>query len=217
MSGFNKKEILQAIYDNDITIREIANLIQGKVTATSEDEFIEGFYIDLNNTIKTLEDSKRFYHNDKEEKITNFLVKILKEKGYQISAETDVGGHVDIVLEFDIQGEEFKWLGEAKIANGPMYLNGGLTQLFKRYHNPKYKHCGLLIYVQNVDFKSSKSNWIDYIFDHAVFGLVDFDFLDNGFEFESKHEISTLGITTQLRHFWAYLHYNPPPTTKKKP
>lgn len=191
-----------------ISLEDILRIVERDDAPSCEDDFMENFYTDLRNAIKKLEDSKRFYCSDKEEKITNFLVNLLKQKGYQINAEVDINGHVDLVLDFKIQKDEYKWLCEAKIANGPEYLKGGMDQLFTRYSNPRYKHCGLLIYVQNLEFETSKKNWTEYIVNENLYGLNDYNFLDD-FEFESSHNLISLAITTKLRHFWAYIYYNP--------
>ena len=53
---------------------------------------------------------------------------------FGISAHHDVqdGGHVDIHVEGP-PGSGFLWIGEAKIWDGPKYIEGGFLQLSTRY------------------------------------------------------------------------------------
>jgi hypothetical protein len=201
--------ILEGTSQSNISPHEVLDVVERDDSPSNQDEFINIFYQHLRNAIKAIENSRKFYCEDGEEKITNFLVTILKQRDYTVTAETDVGGHVDIVLDYKIKGEEFKWLCEAKIANGPAYLSGGLDQLFKRYLNPRHKYCGFLIYVQNPEIDASKNNWIEHLFEHEPHELDDFDFIDDLFEFESKHLPILPTSPTYVRHFLVYLYYKP--------
>ncbi|MFS2008374.1 hypothetical protein ACCD06_00645 [Azospirillum sp. CT11-132] len=70
------------------------------------------------------------YQGMSEDQLTNALIGILLGMGFKPTHDTQIGGHCDIVIQFD---DGFLWIGESKIHGAYDWLLQGFNQLDSRY------------------------------------------------------------------------------------
>jgi hypothetical protein len=144
ISFFGKKELIRMIDDS---------------TPGTYAEFLEEFYEDLDFVIGLLEADAKDTMSWGEDEVNRALVRLLRARHHRASHDHDEGGHVDIRVES--RDSKFSWLGEAKLDNGPKYIESGLDQLVDRYSRgtPNHNAGGLLIYTQKADCAGMMKNW----------------------------------------------------------
>lgn len=72
----------------------------------------------------------QMYQGMSEDQLTNVLIATLLGMGFKPTHDTQVGGHCDIVIQFD---DGFLWIGEAKIHGSYDWILQGFNQLDSRY------------------------------------------------------------------------------------
>ncbi|POP66556.1 hypothetical protein [Pseudomonas syringae] len=83
----------------------------------------------LKSTIVSMVRGRNHFKGMGEDQITYFIVSHFDSYGFHSSHDKQIGGHVDITVEF----EEFLWFGEAKIHTSYLTLQKGWAQLTTRY------------------------------------------------------------------------------------
>src|SRR5687767_5209949 len=98
------------------------------LTAESEAEFIEATEEAIERAITVIESAAKWYSRLQERGLSKLLADLLNCAGFQATAERDINGHVDVVVEH-LFGRRWKYLGECKIYDGFQYHIKGCEQL----------------------------------------------------------------------------------------
>lgn len=96
--------------------------------ADTEAAFVEATDGALDRAIRTIEEGAVRYSALDERGLSTLLTDLLSMSGFQATAERNINGHVDIVIEHSF-GKRWKYLGECKIHNGFKYHLEGCEQL----------------------------------------------------------------------------------------
>jgi hypothetical protein len=102
----------------------------------------------------------RFDHG--EDALTADVIIALRAMGFDATHDTQIGGHVDIVIE---EADNFLWLGEAKIHKTYNWLLSGFLQLDTRYSTglPGQDNGALLIYCQRGNMSTIMEKWTEHL------------------------------------------------------
>ena len=96
--------------------------------AKTEEAFIDATESAIERAIRTIESSAKQYSILDERGLSTLLADFLNLSGYQATAERNVNGHVDVVVEHTFSGR-WKYLGECKMHKGFQYHVDGCAQL----------------------------------------------------------------------------------------
>jgi HEAT repeat protein len=172
-----------------------------------EDDLIRNLYKDIDKVISKIQENPELRQEDKEDRLTIDIVNQLSLLGYDVSHDTKIGGHVDIV----VRKNEFLWLGEAKIYKDNNYLWEGFLQLVTRYSTGDYnqENGGLLIYIRHKNASSIMQKWQNYLITKSLpdFSLRPCKMRSLAFISTHKHERS--GQAFHVRHIPVMLHFAP--------
>ncbi|MCC3472682.1 MAG: HEAT repeat domain-containing protein [Microcoleus sp. PH2017_15_JOR_U_A] len=173
-----------------------------------EDDLIRTLYKDIDKVISQIQENPELRQEDSEDRLTIDIVKSLDLLGYNVSHETKIGGHADIV----IRKNDFLWLGEAKIyGDNNNYLWEGFLQLTTRYSigDDNQQNGGLLIYIRQEDASSIMKKWQNYLLEKS---LPDYSFRlcqMRSLAFISTHKHERSGLLFHVRHIPVILHFAP--------
>jgi hypothetical protein len=173
-----------------------------------EDDLIRNLYKDIDKVISQIQENPELRQEDNEDRLTIDIVNQLRILEYNVSHETKIGGHADIV----IRKNDFLWLGEAKIyRDNNNYLWEGFLQLTTRYSIGDYnqENGGLLIYIRQEDASSIMKNWQNYLLEKS---LPDYSFRlckMRSLAFISTHKHEKSGLLFHVRHIPVMLHFAP--------
>jgi hypothetical protein len=139
-----------------------------RAAADTYEEFISVLYEDIDEIVESIEDASKHYVEDGEDKISTAIVSRLSDIGYFATHDRDINGHVDIVVQSRFLN--VKWLGEAKLDNGPAYLWGGWEQLTTRYSNstPSNRCGGMLVYVKKSTALERLDSWAEKLHENKI-------------------------------------------------
>lgn len=135
-------------YDQLLCDPDIANYEKKKTDYKVFCDVLEGR---IYNAIQYIESSRNIFFDLKENALTGVIIANLKPYyGNGVQHDSNNNGHCDIVVE-SLCG--FKWLGEAKLDNGPAYSLKGFKQLYDRYltGNITSSRGGVIIYTVKED------------------------------------------------------------------
>jgi hypothetical protein len=96
--------------------------------AETEEEFVVATEGALEYVTRTIESGAKQYASLNERGLSTLLADLLKAAGYRATAERNVNGHVDVVIEHYF-GQQWKYLGECKIHKSFQYHIDGCKQL----------------------------------------------------------------------------------------
>lgn len=96
--------------------------------ANTETAFVEATEGALDRAIRTIEEGAVKYSALDERGLSTLLTDLLSMSGFQATAERNVNGHVDVVIEHSF-GRRWKYLGECKIYHGFKHHVDGCKQL----------------------------------------------------------------------------------------
>jgi len=167
--------------------------------------FAKRLYQELDDIIKSLEETAHLRDNDSEDKLTSDIVLLLRQTGYEASHDKDTRGHVDMRVEKN----SFIWIGEAKIHRSYDWLLEGLKQLLTRYSTGKEDGFGLLIYIRNANAKAVMEEWRKRLEKGNECNLKE---TNDGLEkltFWSLHQHEGSGLDISTKHIGVSLYYNP--------
>jgi hypothetical protein len=116
--------------------------------------FLRRLYKELRSVVEELESSAHDKQYDSEDKLTRYVVAMLRQTGYQATHDEDQKGHTDLM----VSSVGFKWLGEAKRHNDYEWLFHGLQQL-QTYATGREAGYGLLIYIFNQNASAVMDEW----------------------------------------------------------
>ncbi|NYU11123.1 hypothetical protein A8O28_17790 [Enterobacteriaceae bacterium CCUG 67584] len=139
---------------------DIHGLLKRKFASTNQ-QFVDQLYVDIDDAIHVLETQKHMYQTDQwgEDELTSVIITFLKGRNYDAEHDTQHGGHTDILVKH--QHGRFEWIGEAKLWNGPVYIFGGWNQLNTRYGSGTCRdnHGGIIIYVKIKKSGEKLTDW----------------------------------------------------------
>lgn len=178
------------------------------------DEFLKVLYRDLDRLIADLEDDGNRLQNDTEDRLNSDICRNFRSMGYTATHDTNIRGHVDIVVRF----AEFLWIGEGKKVTGVnnSYLAKGYRQLATRYlkGKPNANEAGLLVYVFGEDAARVMKAWRDKFTQKAQrFSTTQVNisqcpkFPEHAFYTAATHTGS--GSEFRVRHFAVMIHWDP--------
>lgn len=133
------------------------------LSVTSYNDFVNQINDELDSALSDITDNPELARSDSEDRTTIDLINSLKaafrkRSAYNISHETKIGGHADIVI---VHGR-YRWIAEAKIFKGTYtWLYKGLLQLLTRYSkgDENNEEGALLIYVKTPNTKRTIETW----------------------------------------------------------
>lgn len=123
----------------------------------SYDDFVDIIRNVLKRVIKTIVRGRNHFQGMGEDQITYHIISHFDAYGFSSSHDKQVGGHVDITVEFD----DYLWYGEAKIHSSYLTLQRGWAQLTTRYMTGMVDEDrgAFLIYNFNKDAVSVTATW----------------------------------------------------------
>ncbi len=177
-----------------------------RLSPESYDDFIGILNSDLEDLIGLVEADAKDFIESSEDELNRELVRLLRARFYSASHDHDEGGHVDIRVQS--RDGRYSWLAEAKLDNGPAYLEKGVHQLTDRYVRGTPGHnCGaLIVYVQRSRCAERFENWKKH-FQSISEKFEELSFTDchsrKGLSFYSEFVLSRMGAGApryQIRH-----------------
>lgn len=142
-----------------------------------------------------------------EDGLTIDVISILKSLVFNVSHDTTVGGHCDIVIQ---EKFDFLWLGEAKIHKSYDWLLQGFNQLDTRYATAttNQNHGGLIIYCYNMRSDQVMEKWAAFLAENRTDVTVTKDTSDKSIIY-SKHIHKRTGNEYTVRHKIISLYFYP--------
>lgn len=172
------------------------------------DEFISLLHEDIEQQISQFEHNPQYYTSDSEDEMTAHIIRGLVLLGYTATHDAMNGGHADILVEDN--KNNYTWLAEAKIYNGPKSIYKGYLQLTTRYTTGRLNEnsSAILIYIHEKNKKSILGKWQDYLTNKKGEAIqVKNTFIDGTFVTSEEHDRS--GIEQTIKHFGVSLHFDP--------
>lgn len=96
--------------------------------ATTEKKFGQAVEGQLERAVRAIEAGAKHYGGLDEAGLSQLLADFMNQAGFQATAETNVRGHVDVVVRHLLRGG-LQYLGECKMHKGFRYHVGGCRQL----------------------------------------------------------------------------------------
>lgn len=203
MSSIFNIEYIQALVTVDADVK---GLIERK-TVSSQENFVETLYKDIDEAIRILEQDRHFYQGPEyhEDHITSCIITFLKGRCYDAEHDTQHGGHCDILVKSSVKS--FEWIGEAKLWKGVQYIHGGFKQLTRRYATGTFNdsYGGVLVYVKQTNTKSKTDEWKAWIESNLpTLGHSD---EANSLRFRTSHTHVSSGLPYNVRHMFVVLNH----------
>ena len=173
-----------------------------------EDDLIRNLYKDIDKVISQIQENPELRQKDTEDRLTIDIVNSLHNLGYDVSHETKIGGHADIV----VKKNDFLWLGEAKIYKDNNNLWEGFQQLLTRYPtgDSNQENGGLLIYIRaQKDASSIMQKWQKYLLGQSLPDFSSRPCKMRSLAFISTHKHERSGQAFHVRHMPVMLHFDP--------
>lgn len=162
----------------------------------------------LNDCYRHLSDNRHLNGKQSEDELSTQIVGMLEMAGIQASHDTQVGGHVDILVKAK---DGFQWIGEAKIHGAYDWIDDGFLQLSSRYGLAQYgrDHGEVIIYHRGGKSAHVLNTWkAKLLEDRPEVTLVE-DRVDPELYFRTTHECEGGGCTFFTRHKIVPLHFKP--------
>lgn len=194
-------------------------LIEHVAANDSADSFADAVERDIERVISGMETGAKVREDDGEDRLTDEIVLCLRQMGYKAERDADQNGNSDVSVRS--KGDEFLWIGEAKIHNGYDYLWEGFLQLTTRYSSGTVGNCrgGMIIYIRNLDARSVITNWAADLgarkFEDGN-GVVCTPDSANPLRLTTTHRHKKSGIDYVVRHFGVVLHVGPEDRSARK-
>ena len=171
------------------------------------DSFLDHLYTELDLAITRLEENRELRKNDSEDRLTLDIVDWLKARGFYAEHDSQIGGHVDIV----VRKNNYLWLGEAKIRRGNSNLWDGFLQLCTRYAtgDTNQKEGGLLIYAREPNTSHQMNTWEEHLKSKALPEYSSAPCPKRSLSFFSVHNLEMSGQEFRVRHMPVMLYFEP--------
>lgn len=166
----------------------------------------------LDHCYRELVDNRQVNLEDRvsEDQLSVQICQMLGGMGILASHDTQVGGHVDILVRAH---GGFLWVGEAKIDRGPAYVSGGFDQLSTRYGTAGAgRNQGeMIIYSWFPKSVERLTAWRDHLL--GMENVADLQITeqieDPNWHFSTSHSCPATGHAFYVRHVFVPLHYQP--------
>ena len=151
--------------------------------------------------------NRHIIHTETEDQITIIIVIALNAFGIDASHDSQVGGHVDILVK---AAGGFVWIAEAKMDRGNSWISKGYLQLTTRYMpGTNGADSGeLLIYCKKQQAIRTLQSWRSHLERQSNIELVE-EFDVDGLMFRTHHYSEVSGRRTKVRHRVLPLYFNP--------
>lgn len=161
--------------------------------------FVQQIHSDIFDIVNLIEADSKDYLSRSEDEINRDIVRNLKSKNYNASHDTDENGHVDIHIIS--RNNRYTWLAEAKIYNGPSYIEDGVDQLTTRYARGTegHNHGGILIYIKNSSCEDKFKAWrthFSLLSDKYKNLAVQDNCRRSSMSFKSEHSLNRIGLSS---------------------
>lgn len=182
------------------------------MSASSHEEKFKLLRTALDHCYGELVNNKHLNREGKvsEDQLSVQICQMLGCMGIVASHDTQVGGHVDILVR-DRDG--FLWIGEAKIDHGPSYVAGGFDQLSTRYGTSgEGRNQGeMIVYSWKRNIAKRLKDWLEHLEGlEGVQGLeVEVAIEDPKWHFTTKHTCPASGHLFHVRHVFVPLYFAP--------
>lgn len=186
-----------------------AALFARRMLANTYERFVEVLYIDLDQCVLYMEETRNLRGDDGEDHRTADLIGMLRSRGYAATHDEMIGGHSDIVVRHK---KGYLWLGEAKIHSDYDYLLQGFQQLCTRYApgSPGTSEGGLVIFVKGSNCAAVIAEWRKRLQGNALPDFTDVDCPARpGLAFYSTHKHEASGLPMRVRHFGVVQSFDP--------
>lgn len=143
-----------------------------------------------------------------EDALTVDIVSSLVCLGFDVSHDTYIGGHCDIVIKGNYN---FLWLAEAKIYKGPSWLMKGFNQLTSRYMtgNKRQNNGGIIVYCYKSRSNKKMQDWGRYL-KNKLGENIDISINENDLSYiHSEHTHNGTGNRCIIYHKIFPLYFNP--------
>jgi len=187
-----------------------------RLSPSSYEAFVNRLHTDLATAILFLQESANVQQKD-EDLLTVQLVHMLRFSKYDASHDTNVRGHVDIV----VKKNDFRWLAEAKVfSTSYEWLFKGMTQLISRYSTGSHEQNkgALIVYFFVQSVKTRMESWREKLRDEysnqtlfvkeiGLNSVTDLHSQKLTFQSDHTHPISELSFIVD--HFPVMLYHQP--------
>jgi hypothetical protein len=197
--------------NGNMTVQQLLDMTAGTPTALVLDwqlatSFSERYKLvrkAVDNCYIQLNESRHIYKREKtnEDLLSLQVIGMLKSAGIHSEHDPQLGGHVDIV----VRGKDnFLWIGEAKIYNGPAYLTCGFSQLSDRYGSAQNgrNEGEIVIYCWDKNAWKCLAKWEKRVLTVAAHldVKITVPLESKSLEFWTSHNCPTTGINFDTRH-----------------
>lgn len=188
------------------------SLMLDRIFATTFESFVKTLYEDLDIAIAELELNPQLMQGDYEDKLSAFLISLLKRAGYNASLGSTGGGNKDLTVIG--RDPSWSWIGEAKKYHSITNLHEAFLQLATRYRNVNpTKPCGgILAYIFRPDAKGLMAEWREKLpYTKTVLNeLTTYPCKKKPkLAFFSRHNHVASGLPFEVRHIGIVLYHNP--------
>jgi len=172
---------------------------------SSYDDFVNVVENLIKNKITSMVRGKHNLQGMTEDQLTSKITDQFEELGFLVSHDKQIGGHADIVLEYD----NYLWLGEAKIHSSYPYLQKGWYQLTTRYMTgmPDENAGAILIYNFNKNAIGVTKGWREVLTDFHP--EVEQGEIEGGLHFASRTIHEGTGLPLKINHYNIPLYHDP--------
>lgn len=183
-----------------------------RLSPKNYEDFVDVLNEDLEQLIGLIESDARDFMKTGEDFMNREIVRLLRARCYIASHDHDEGGHVDVRVQS--RDGKYSWLAEAKLDNGPAYLEKGIHQLTERYvkGTPGHNSGAFIIYFMKDRCSERFKEWREHLESaSAGFEELTFDDCPNriGLSFYTEMILPRLGFGApkyRIRHLAVSVH-----------
>lgn len=177
----------------------IANAIE------SYDDFVGVINNHVALSIRSMVKGRHNLQGLKEDQLTTHITNQFESFGFNVSHDKQIGGHVDIVIEYD----RYIWFGEAKIHSSYANLEKGWHQLTTRYMTgmPGENEGSFFIYNFNQNALTVTNEWRKFLTDNHP--NVEQGSIEDGLNFPTRLCHEGTGLSLKVNHYNIPLYFQP--------
>lgn len=204
-----------AVADDSYSVKQLKEMAPNTPSLINIERFFATDFSDQQQLIERavdycalkLAENRHLKQSRSEDELTIDIIEILLGMGYDATHDTQVGGHVDIL----VRGKrDFLWIGECKIHGAYDWLLQGYQQLDTRYStgNPGQDTGEILIFVFNARLDEVVAKWMEHLKNSRADVAVEVSPSDNLVHY-STHPHPGTGRPFRVRHKPISLYWKP--------
>lgn len=201
-------------FDLDNAFRERLLATQVANNTNNYEVFLNVVHDEISAVTKLMTKQANLIHDDKEDKLTLFIISYFTGARLNCTRETNSNGHVDIT----IRSGKFNWLAECKIHKGNQWTYHGFEQLTENYSTGlEYEnHGGIIVYNKTAGKHSKQcaNEFRQYLESSDL--EIEFKDFKNGYFDCTLKEHPRSGEPYHIRSFFVNLKYTPSKDIKGK-